>query len=66
MSDHAIAALRKRREEIRGQVHDAEKRVTKLRSALANLDAAIAILTPEQALQPEGLFPAGRVVSACP
>ncbi|HLY05848.1 MAG TPA: hypothetical protein VKR31_08885 [Rhizomicrobium sp.] len=47
MSDHAIAALRKRREEISGQVHDAEKRVTKLRAALANLDAAIAILTPE-------------------
>src|SRR5438105_4607502 len=47
MSDHAITALRKRREEIRGQVHDAEKRVTKLRAALANLDAAIAILTPE-------------------
>lgn len=47
MSDHAISALRKRRVEIAGQVHDAEKRVTKLRSALANLDAAIAILTPE-------------------
>jgi SRSO17 transposase len=49
MSDHAVAALRKRREEISGQVHDAEKRVTKLRAALANLDAAIAILTPEHA-----------------
>ncbi|HEX4158724.1 MAG TPA: hypothetical protein VHY79_09625 [Rhizomicrobium sp.] len=47
MTDHAVTALRKRREEIVGQVHDAEKRVTKLRSALANLDAAIAILTPE-------------------
>jgi len=47
MSDHAIAALRKRRAEIVGQVHDAEKRVTNLRAALANLDAAIAILTPE-------------------
>ena len=47
MSDHAISALRKRREEIRGQVHDAEKRVTALHKALANLDAAIAILTPE-------------------
>jgi hypothetical protein len=49
MSDLAIAALRKRREEITGQVHDAEKRVTKLRAALANLDAAIAILTPDHA-----------------
>jgi hypothetical protein len=49
MSDHAVAALRKRREEIAGQVHDAEKRVSTLRKALANLDAAIAILTPEHA-----------------
>ena len=47
MTDHAIAGLRKRREEITGQVHDAETRVTKLRAALANLDAAIAILSPE-------------------
>jgi len=47
MSDRAISALRKRREEISGQVHDAEKRVTTLRNALANLDAAISILTPE-------------------
>jgi len=45
MTDHAIAGLRKRREEITGQVHDAETRVTKLRAALANLDAAIAILS---------------------
>jgi SRSO17 transposase len=49
MSDLAVIALRKRREEIAGQVHDAEKRVTKLRTALANLDAAIAILTPDHA-----------------
>lgn len=47
MSDHAIAALRAKREQIAAQVHDAEKRVTTLRRALANLDAAIAILTPE-------------------
>jgi hypothetical protein len=47
MSDHAISMLRKRREEIRVQCHQAETRVTKLRQSLANLDAAIAILTPE-------------------
>ncbi|HEX3431704.1 MAG TPA: hypothetical protein VHT03_12550 [Rhizomicrobium sp.] len=41
MSDQTIAGLRKRREEIRGQVQDAEKRVSTLRKALANLDAAI-------------------------
>jgi hypothetical protein len=49
MTDHAISALRKRREEIREQTRLAEKRVTTLRQALANLDAAIAILTPEHA-----------------
>jgi hypothetical protein len=49
MTDHALVALRKRREEITGQVRDAEKRITKLRAALANLDAAIAILTPDDA-----------------
>jgi len=49
MTDHAIAALRKRREEIAEQTREAEKRVTRLRGALANLDAAIAILTPDHA-----------------
>jgi F0F1-type ATP synthase membrane subunit b/b' len=48
MTDHAMVAPRKRREEIAGQVHDAEKRVTKLHAALANLDAAIATLSPER------------------
>ncbi|HEX3664373.1 MAG TPA: hypothetical protein VHU23_03970 [Rhizomicrobium sp.] len=47
MTDHAVTALRKRREEIAEQTREAEKQVTRLRSALANLDAAIAILTPE-------------------
>jgi hypothetical protein len=47
MTDHAISALRKHREEIREQTKRAEAQVTKLRRTLANLDAAIAILTPE-------------------
>ena len=47
MTDHALSALRKRREEVRIQTKEAEQRVTKLRQSLANLDAAIAILTPE-------------------
>jgi hypothetical protein len=47
MSDHAISMLRKRREEMRHQIHQAETRVTNLRRALANLDAALAILTPD-------------------
>ncbi|MGH6877814.1 MAG: hypothetical protein ACREHV_10625 [Rhizomicrobium sp.] len=55
MTERPIAALRKRREELTGQVHDAEKRVTKLRATLANLDAAIAILTPDH---PDDVAPA--------
>lgn len=47
MTDHAVTVLRKRREELAEQTREAEKRVTRLSSALANLDAAIAILTPE-------------------
>ena len=47
MTDHANSMLRKRREKIREQTRRAEKRVMTLRCALANLDAAIAILTPE-------------------
>ncbi len=47
MTDHAIAALRAKRVEVAEQTREAEKKVTRLRAALANLDAAIAILTPD-------------------
>ena len=39
--------LRKRREELSIQTREAERRCTNLRKALANLDAALAILTPD-------------------
>ena len=39
MTGHAVIALRKRREETGGQVHEAEKQVTKLWAAVANRDA---------------------------
>ena len=47
MTTHVIAALREKRTEIASQVHDTEKKLAKLRAALANLDAAMNILTPE-------------------
>jgi hypothetical protein len=47
MSDtHVIAALRAKRLEIAAHVHDTEKKLAKLRSSLANLDAAMNLLTP--------------------
>jgi len=47
MSEHVLTVLRSKRTEIAGQVHDTEKKLAKLRAALANLDAAMNILTPE-------------------
>ena len=42
-----LKVLRDKRADIAAQVHEAEKKLTKLRAALANLDAATAILSPE-------------------
>jgi hypothetical protein len=47
MSEHVLTVLRAKRADIAEQVHEAEKKLTKLRAALANLDAAMAILTPD-------------------
>jgi hypothetical protein len=47
MTTHVIAALREKRTEIASQVHDTEKKLARLRAALANLDAAMNILTPD-------------------
>lgn len=47
MTTHVIAALRAKRIEVAKQVQEAEKRVAYLRASLANLDAAMNILTPE-------------------
>lgn len=43
---HVISALRAKRLEIAAHVHDTEKKLAKLRAALANLDAAMILLTP--------------------
>jgi len=47
MTTHVLTVLREKRTEIASQIHDTEKKLAKLRAALANLDAAMNILTPD-------------------
>lgn len=47
MSEQVLTVLRAKRSQIASQVHDTEKKLAKLRAALANLDAAMNILTPD-------------------
>ena len=47
MAEHVLTVLREKRDAISGQVHDTEKKLAKLRAALANLDAAIGIISPD-------------------
>ena len=46
MSEHVIPVLRTKRAEISGHILDLEKRINRLRANLANIDAAIRILSP--------------------
>jgi len=43
---HVISALRLKRAEIGGHIHDLEKRIARQRSNLANLDATIKLFSP--------------------
>jgi hypothetical protein len=43
---HVISALRTKRAEISGHVHDLEKRIARQRANLANLDATIKLFSP--------------------
>jgi hypothetical protein len=43
---HVISALRLKRAEISGHVHDLEKRIARQRANLANLDATIKLFSP--------------------
>ncbi|HEY3637017.1 MAG TPA: hypothetical protein VGK90_02610 [Rhizomicrobium sp.] len=47
MAEHVLTVLRAKRDSISEQVHDTEKKLAKLRGALANLDSAIGILSPD-------------------
>jgi hypothetical protein len=49
---HVVSAIKAKRLEIAAQVQDAERKLAKLRAALANLDAAAVLLIPGH---PEGI-----------
>jgi hypothetical protein len=44
---HVVSALRLKRAEISGHIHDLEKRITRQRANLANLDATIRLFSPD-------------------
>jgi hypothetical protein len=44
---HVVSALRLRRAEISGHIHDLEKRIARQRANLANLDATIKLFSPD-------------------
>jgi hypothetical protein len=43
---HVVSALRTKRAEISGHIHDLEKRIARQRANLANLDATIKLFSP--------------------
>jgi hypothetical protein len=43
---HVISALRRKRSEISGHIHDLEKRIARQRTNLSNLDATIRLFAP--------------------
>jgi hypothetical protein len=45
-NSHVVSALRLKRAEISGHIHDLEKRVSRQRANLANLDATIKLFSP--------------------
>jgi hypothetical protein len=45
-NSHVISALRRKRAEIGGHIHDLEKRIARQRANLANLDATIKLFSP--------------------
>jgi hypothetical protein len=71
---HVVSAIKAKRLEIAAQVQDAERKLAKLRAALANLDAAAVLLIPghpegipkRQRYQPSKYFGQERVATAGP
>jgi hypothetical protein len=45
-NSHVVSALRAKRAEISGHIHDLEKRIARQRANLANLDATIKLFVP--------------------
>jgi hypothetical protein len=71
---HAISALRAKRAEISGHIHDLEKRIARQRANLANLDATIKLFSPganpdaippKRAYRRTRYFAAGELVTRC-
>src|SRR6202011_2025064 len=52
---HVISALRRKRAEISGHIHDLEKRIARQRANLANLDATIKLFSP--GIDPDAIPP---------
>jgi hypothetical protein len=56
---HVISALRLKRAEISGHIHDLEKRIARQRANLANLDATIKLFSP--GANPDAILPNGSI-----
>jgi hypothetical protein len=54
-NSHVVSALRLKRAEISGHIHDLEKRIARQRANLANLDATIKLFSP--GTNPDGILP---------
>lgn len=60
---HVISALRRKRAEISGHIHDLEKKAKRWRTRLSHIDAAIKIFSPEidpDAIQPRRTYRRSR------
>jgi len=54
-NSHVVSALRLKRAEIGGHIHDLEKRIARQRANLANLDATIKLFSP--GINPDAIPP---------
>jgi hypothetical protein len=55
---HVISALRAKRAEISGYIHDLEKKVKRMRANLAHIDATIRVFAPD--INPDSIPPKRR------
>jgi hypothetical protein len=54
-NSHVVSALRLKRAEVSGHIHDLEKRIARQRANLANLDATIKLFSP--GINPDAIPP---------
>jgi hypothetical protein len=63
---HVVSALRKKRSEVAGHVHDLEKKIATWRARLAHIDETIKIFSPEtdpEAIPPKRTYRRARYFS---